>query len=227
MNSDVLGEFDFNSDGYAVIPSALLNGSGSDRATLLIHQLGNETSYLSLLEEPLSLDQLPVDGRVVGQLGDAYLRTERGVYRGGQSVHMSGIARHKSLPLADEKLKLQIFKPDGDLMSSAPVTTDVQGVFVHSHLLGADPKRGKYRVELQRSGSIIASTKFLVEDFVPETMKKVAQIPNVLQTIDDVSIETDNLFIWRSSIQTSYRSHITSSISRNPFQTCLGMCLVR
>jgi uncharacterized protein YfaS (alpha-2-macroglobulin family) len=88
-NSEFLGSFAIRGNGYAHIPNALMRGQNGSAPALLINENKHGLSYLSLNESPLSLAQLPVDGADTAVLGDGYLRTERGVYRGGESVYFS------------------------------------------------------------------------------------------------------------------------------------------
>ncbi|MGB0957023.1 MAG: MG2 domain-containing protein, partial [Litorivicinus sp.] len=142
-NSEALGRFPIEQDGYARIPEALLQGKNGQRPSLLKAQNAQGDSYLSLLDSPLSLSQLPVQGATASALGSAYLRTERGVYRPSELVYFSGIARARDQrALGSADLLLEVIRPDGKRIERRPVKSDHNGLVTATLQLGAIAKRG-------------------------------------------------------------------------------------
>ncbi|QGG80199.1 hypothetical protein GH975_06265 [Litorivicinus lipolyticus] len=197
-NSEALGRFPIEQDGYARIPSALLDGTNGQRPSLLAAEHSQGHSYLSLLDAPLSLSQLPVQGAQSSVLGSAYLRTERGVYRPSESVHFSGIARATDQqPLASTGLLLEVVRPDGKRIDRRPVQSDHNGLVTASLQLGAIAKRGTYRAVLKRGESVIGRTRFQVQDFVPETMEvAIHDVPVAISPADTLTVNTQSDYLF-------------------------------
>ncbi|MEH6354541.1 MAG: MG2 domain-containing protein [Marinobacter sp.] len=197
-NSESLGNFVIRADGYARIPSALMRGQNGSAPALLINENNRALSYLSLNEAPLSLAQLPVDGADTAVLGDGYLRTERGVYRGGEKVYFSAIARANDLaPMAGQNFTLKIIRPDAKVLTSQPVTSDSNGLLSTEIALGATAHKGRYRAQLLLGDTQLASTHFQVEDFVPETMEvNIIGLPEFAAMDQALAFSTESLFLF-------------------------------
>jgi hypothetical protein len=219
-NSESLGSFAIRGDGYARIPNALMRGQNGSAPALLINENNRALSYLSLNESPLSLAQLPVDGADTAVLGDGYLRTERGVYRGGESVYFSAIARADDLaPMAGQNLTLKIIRPDSKVLTSQPVTSDSNGLLSSEITLGATAHKGRYRAQLLLGDTQLASTGFQVEDFVPETMEvNITGLPAFAAIDQALAFSTESLFLFGApGADRPISAQLRANPTRQPF----------
>lgn len=219
-NSEKLFEGQVPLNGYVTIPSALLAGDGGQQPALLMHQVDGKESFLSLIESSLSLSQLDAAGAESSSIGDAYLRTERGVYRGGQNVYFSGIARHLGqAPISEQSLVIELVQPDSRVLADLKVNSDLNGLFTGSFLLGEDPKRGRYEAFLKRGATTIGRTEFLVEDFVPETMEsEITDFPDSISLGSEIEIATINKYLFGApAAERPIRSQIKLEPTRKPF----------
>ena len=217
-NSESLGVFAIQSDGYARIPNALMRGDGGSAPALLINENDGNLSYLSLNEAPLSLAQLPVDGADTAVLGDGYLRTERGVYRGGETVYFSAIARASDLaPMAKQNFTLKVIRPDSKVLTTQPLISDRNGLISTEVVLGATAQKGRYQALLLLGDTRLARASFQVEDFVPETMEvKVAGLPTFAAIGQPLEFSTQSLFLFGAP---GADRPITAQLRANPTRT--------
>ena len=224
-NSESLGSFAIRGDGYARIPNALMRGQNGSAPALLINENNRALSYLSLNESPLSLAQLPVDGADTAVLGGGYLRTERGVYRGGESVYFSAIARANDLaPMAGQNLTLKIIRPDSKVLTSQPVTSDRNGLLSTKITLGATAHKGRYRAQLLLGDTQLASTHFQVEDFVPETMEvNITGLPAFAAIDQALAFSTESLFLFGApGADRPISAQLRANPTRQPFDAFDG-----
>ena len=224
-NSEPLGSFAIRADGYARIPNALMRGQNGSAPALLINENNRALSYLSLNESPLSLAQLPVDGADTAVLGDGYLRTERGVYRGGESVYFSAIARANDLaPMAGQNFTLKIIRPDSKVLISQPVTSDKNGLLSTKITLGATAYKGRYRTQLLLGDTQLASTHFQVEDFVPETMEvNITGLPAFAAIDQSLAFSTESLFLFGApGADRPISAQLRANPTRHPFDAFDG-----
>jgi uncharacterized protein YfaS (alpha-2-macroglobulin family) len=224
-NSESLGSFAIRADGYARIPNALMRGQNGSAPALLINENKHALSYLSLNESPLSLAQLPVDGADTAVLGDGYLRTERGVYRGGESVYFSAIARANDLaPMAGQNFTLKIIRPDSKVLTSQSVTSDSNGLFSTKITLGATAHKGRYRAQLLLGETQLASSHFQVEDFVPETMEvNITGLPAFAAIDQALAFSTESLFLFGApGADRPISAQLRANPTRQPFDAFDG-----
>ena len=219
-NSEVLGDFAIASDGYAKIPAALLKGDGGQQPGLLVAQVDQYPSYLSLNEPPLVLDELDVKGVEPATSGLGYLRVERGVYRPGERVHFASILRDAQMdPMADQAMTLRVIRPDSKVLIDLPVRSDQNGVLSESLDLGVTAKRGRYQAQLRLADMTVTQTQFQVQDFIPETMQIAhSVVPDFVSGGESLSIATQSDFLFGAPasgrpIQASLRAQPT----RTPF----------
>ncbi|MEL6375238.1 MAG: alpha-2-macroglobulin family protein, partial [Pseudomonadota bacterium] len=92
-NNEVLGEAVTNAQGYARFPAALARGEGGMAPALISAFDGADYAFMSLATAPFDLTDRGVKGRPAPGAVDAYLFTERGVYRPGAKVHLTGLVR--------------------------------------------------------------------------------------------------------------------------------------
>jgi len=171
-NDEILGEIETDSAGMATFQPGLLRGTGGQRATLLVAE-GKDGDYgiLDLSTTAFDLTDRGVEGRRAPPPVDVYLTTERGIYRPGETVHATALARDaRAKALANLPLTLIFQRPDG--VEDTRVTSADQGAGGHVVDLALSPiaMRGTWRlaVHTDPKGPALAETNFLVEDFQPE-----------------------------------------------------------
>jgi len=173
-NDEILGRAVSNVAGYARLDPGLLRGSGGDAPALLIAEgPAGDYTLLDLTKNPFELADRGVGGRPAPKPLDVYLVSDRGIYRPGETVHLTALLRDakadavKGLPLT-----IIVKRPDG--MERQRTLTSDEGLGGHEAALTLLPTamRGTWHaaVHADPEGPVLAEVSFAVEDFEPERL---------------------------------------------------------
>lgn len=172
--------------GKASFDKAVLRGPGGNapRALLAYGQAG-DFAVLDLEAPTLDLSDRPIAGRAPPAAVEAYLYSERGIYRPGEQVHLVGLLRDRDLKAASGlPVTFKLWRPDG-IQFMSEVAED-SGGGAHSWTIGlpGTARSGLWEAtaHLGPKGPTIGRVSFQVEDFVPpqiefdlETKETLAQ----------------------------------------------------
>ncbi len=174
VNNEVLGTATTDGEGYARFDAGLTRGTGGSAPALVVAEgEGGDYSFLDLTKAPFDLTDRGVDGRPAPKPVDVFMTTERGVYRPGETVNVTALARDATATAIDGlDLTLVVRRPDGVEQSRELVPG--KGAGGHDLAVGLLPgaMRGSWRVSAYTDPKAdpLAETTFLVEDFVPERL---------------------------------------------------------
>ncbi len=193
-NNALLGEAETNADGYAAFDAALARGLGGSAPALVEVQEGEEDyAYLSLTEAGFDLSDRGVDGRASPPPLDLFVATDRGVYRPGESVFATILARDSRAD-AVQGLPLTAItrRPDGVEHKREVLTDEGAGGRVFSLTLPGAAQRGSWQVSLYADPEepSLTTASFLVEDFVPERIDFELSLPEAPIRIGDSPLLT-------------------------------------
>ncbi|MEO0424703.1 MAG: MG2 domain-containing protein [Pseudomonadota bacterium] len=169
-NNRVLGKVTTDDQGYARFAPGLSAGKGGDGPALLTARDGSDYNFLPLTGAALDLSERGVSGRPAPGPADAFLYTERGIYRPGETVKLSLLLRDpRAMALADLPLTLRVTKPGGLVVLEKVLTSDALGAAHLSIPIANTANAGQWGVtaRLDPDGMPVGSTSFQVEDFVP------------------------------------------------------------
>jgi len=138
---------------------------------------------------------------------NAYLFSDRGLYRPGEEVHLAAIVkRHNWQPLENMPVEIQIRDPRGTDLMRKKVSLSPTGFIDWSLQTEALSAIGNYTASLylvkdrQRWGTLLGTTTFKVQEFQPDRMKISSKItgqqhrgwyqPNDLKA----AVQLENLF---------------------------------
>lgn len=173
-NNDVLGEALSDEAGYVRFGSGLIRGVGGAAPALLEAESGGDFTFLDLAKPGFDLSDRGVQGRAAPGPVDVFAATDRGVYRPGEVVHLTVLARDaraggiESLPLT-----LVAIRPDGVEYLRTVLDDQGAGGRTYALALGSSAPRGTWTVRLHADpeAAALAQRTFLVEDFVPERIE--------------------------------------------------------
>jgi alpha-2-macroglobulin len=173
--NEILGTKRTDDNGHLQFEANLTRGEGALAPAMLIASDSNgDYAFLSLKAPAFDLTDRGVSGRMVPAGLDAFVYTERGVYRSGETVQVTTLLRDgQGIAALNVPLTLVVERPDGveyrrtvvadqgmggralavPLVSSAPTGTWRVRAF-------ADPKRPP-----------VGEATFLVEDYVPDRLE--------------------------------------------------------
>ena len=174
-NNDVLAVKKTDADGSVAFEPGLARGEGGQAPAMLVASGdGGDYAFLNLTSSAFDLTDRGVAGREPTGALDAFVFTERGVYRTGETVYVTTLLRNAAgVAVPDVDLTMVVQRPDGveyrrtvvpdqglggrslnvPIISSAPTGTWRMAVY-------SDPKQAS-----------IGETSYLVEDYVPDRLE--------------------------------------------------------
>jgi uncharacterized protein YfaS (alpha-2-macroglobulin family) len=164
-----------DADGVARIPGAMLRGRGGDEPyAVMAYGPGGDFNFLEVGRAAFDLSDRGVTGRSPPGPVDAYLYTERGIYRPGETVHLMALLRDdKADAVTGLPITLRLLRPDGVEVEKRQLIGDRLGAHEVTYALARDARIGTWHAEvkLDPKGAAIGSIEFRVEDFVPPQLK--------------------------------------------------------
>ncbi|MEO0400380.1 MAG: alpha-2-macroglobulin [Pseudomonadota bacterium] len=178
-NNDILASATTNPDGLARFEKASINGD-YPLSPRIIMAYGPQEDFaaLDLRRAPLDLSDRNIGGRSAGAVVDAYLYFDRGIYRPGETVRLSGLLRDAAGVAVDRPSTLIVTRPNGVEAYRTRLSDLSVGGFSLDYAVPRSAPRGVWSVRLEADGvGPVARETFSVEDFVPQRL--------------DVAIDTD------------------------------------
>src|ERR1700722_4149681 len=175
-NNEVLAVRKTDASGAVNFEPGLARGEGGMApALLLASDAGaSDFAFLNLKGPAFDLSDRGVNGRAVPAGLDAFVYTERGVYRTGETVHITSLLRdRKGIAATGVPLTLVVERPDG--VEYRRTTVADQGLGGHDLDVAIPPTAptGTWRVAAYTDpkGAPVGDTSFLVEDYVPDRIE--------------------------------------------------------
>lgn len=165
-------------DGIARLPVSPKHPDGAP--WVVVAERDQDMAYLLTERHEWVIDDVDQSGRPQPGTYDVLLYTERGVYRPGDTLHMTGLIRDAqgmtppSFPLA-----VKIRRPDGRTAATVNVTPepDKQGTFHFDFPTQDDCQTGQYQFTATLPGAdeVLGETTTLIEAFVPARIEVLAE----------------------------------------------------
>jgi uncharacterized protein YfaS (alpha-2-macroglobulin family) len=173
--NEVLAVKRTDANGRAQFEPGLARGEGAlSPAMVIAAEPRGDYAFLSLKAPAFDLSDRGVAGRNVPNGLDAFVYTERGVYRSGETVYVTALLRDgQGIAAAGVPLTLVVERPDG--LEYRRVVTSDQGLGGRSLSVPLNPaaSTGTWRVRAfaDPKRPAIGETSFLVEDYVPDRLE--------------------------------------------------------
>jgi len=168
----VLGTATTDGQGYARFDAGLVRGTGgSSPAMVVVKEGASDIGFLSLTDPEFDLSDRGVEGREPAPPVDVFLTTDRGAYRAGETVYATALARDAVADAVDGlPLTAILTRPDGVEYSRQLVEDKGAGGHVFELPVAGSAPRGVWTLQVlaDLEAAPLASTTFLVEDFLPE-----------------------------------------------------------
>lgn len=199
-NNEVLATIRSDANGYARFDAGLSRGQGGNAPGLVTAALAEDYGFLDLKQTAFDLSDRGVKGRVAPAGLDAYLYTERGVYRSGETVYLTSLLRDaRGAAVSGLPLTLSVKRPDGVEYRRRQVEDQGAGGRAHSIPLLSGAATGTWRVQAYADpkGPAIGEVSFLVEDYVPERLElTLAPKAPVLQAGEPAQIDVTARYLY-------------------------------
>jgi len=173
-NNEVLATARTDAAGFARFDAGLAQGEGGLAPAAVIAAAQADYAFLSLKSPAFDLSDRGVAGRPVPVGLDAFVYTERGVYRTGETVHVTTLLRDaQGVASANVPLTLVVERPDGVEYRRAAVNDQGLGGRNLDVPIVSSASGGTWRVRAftDPKRPAIGETTFMVEDYVPERLE--------------------------------------------------------
>jgi uncharacterized protein YfaS (alpha-2-macroglobulin family) len=201
-DNNILSTTTTNSDGRADFDPGFFNGKGGDEPVVVMAYDGSDFSFLDLRRPAFDLTDRGVGGRDVPGPVDAYLYTERGVYRPGETVKAMAMLRNNiGASITSSPLTLIAKRPDGVEFSrvTIPAASLVAGTASWSLPLRKTSPHGRWQIAayIDPKGDAVGRVEFNVADFVPQRLKvTLTPVEKVLHPNSDFHVRAESRFLY-------------------------------
>ena len=199
-NNEVLATAKTDNNGYAKFDAAMTKGEGGSAPAILVAQKGEgEYAFLDLTLNAFDLSDRGVKGRDPAGPVDAFMYTERGVYRGGEDVNITALVRDQFGKSSSIPTTLIVTRPDGVEQTRTVMNDQGLGGRDFTLQLAKTAMTGTWRLWLHTDpkDSAIAERSFLVEDFVPERLDmKLSANVTALTLDENQTINADGHYLY-------------------------------
>ncbi len=179
-DNEVLGAGKTDANGFLHFAAGLARGEGGQSPAAIVASAGGakgnvaDYAFLSLKSPAFDLTDRGVGGRQVPAGLDAFVYSERGVYRRGETVHVTALLRDaRGVAVEGAPLTLVMQRPDGVEYRRSLV--DDQGIGGRSWNVPivSTAMSGTWRVAAYTDPKrpAIGETSFMVEDYVPDRIE--------------------------------------------------------
>jgi alpha-2-macroglobulin len=173
-NNEILATRTSDAAGMVRFEPGLARGEGGLSPAMLVGGDSGDYAFLNLKGPAFDLSDRGVSGRPAPSGLDAFVYTERGVYRSGETVHVAAILRDSAATaVADLPLTLTIERPDGVEYRRAVVADAGFGGRTLDVPIVASAPTGTWRVRAftDPKRPPVGQASFLVEDYVPDRLE--------------------------------------------------------
>jgi len=173
-NDQILGEAVTDAEGHARFEPGLARGTGGMAPQIIDASTdGGDYTFLDLTRAAFDLSDRGVDGRPAPSALDVFLTPERGIYRPGETLHLTGLVRDTRANAATGlAMTLVIERPDGVEALRRTLSDGGAGGYTADYAFPAAAMRGAWHAKLYADpkGAALADVSVLVEDFEPERL---------------------------------------------------------
>lgn len=199
-NNAVLGTATTDAEGHATFTVGLTRGDGGEAPALVTAMHDGDFVFLDMTRPGFDLSDRGVAGRPAPGALDVYAWTERGVYRAGETVHATALARDDAAQAVENLPLTFVFsRPDG--VEDRRIVGDGRAMGGHAVDLALtdNAMRGTWqmRVYTDPDAEPIAEQAFLVEDFVPDRVEfDLASESDILQPGASAAVTVDGRYLY-------------------------------
>ncbi len=185
----VLGTTQTDANGYAAFDPGLALGRGGAAPGLVLARNGDiDMGFLSLTGPEFDLSDRGVEGRPAAGPIDAFIATDRGAYRAGETIHATVLARDATAQaIGGLPLTAILTRPDGVEYTRLVSDGGVAGGHVFALPVGGTVPRGTWKLAIHADpdAPALATSTVLVEDFLPERIDVDLALPETEIRLDD------------------------------------------
>jgi uncharacterized protein YfaS (alpha-2-macroglobulin family) len=202
-NNEILSTKRTDSSGFVQFDAGLARGEGGLSPAAIVAAEKTDYAFLNLKAPAFDLSDRGVGGRPAPAGLDAFVYTERGVYRSGETVYVTALVRDAQGRAAlNSPLTVIVERPDGVEYRRAILPDEGLGARSLGVPLVASAASGTWRARAYTDPKRppIGEATFMVEDYVPDRLEfdlksAVAQLPRQGQA----ALNVDGRFLYGAS----------------------------
>lgn len=179
-----------DNDGHAEIPPLPWNEYKNEKAPVaIVARRENDVSFIpydNAYDNHVEYSKFDVDGTYAAATAsmNAFLFTDRGVYRPGETATIGGIVKSKNFtPTTGIPVKLEMRNSRGRIVLEKIFSLESDGLFDVQYEIPSTAQTGEYNLQLyslnakNKPQDILGYAALRVEEFMPDTLKINANIP--------------------------------------------------
>jgi len=177
-NNQVLGMATTNEDGVAEVAYTRKEFAGFQPA-MIIAKTENDFNYLPFSSTRVNTSRFETGGkRINSSMLDAFIYSERDIYRPGERIIFSAIVRDRNWKVPGTlPVNFKFLLPNGKELRSFRKSLNEQGAVEGQIDISSSAITGTYILELYTSNDILLGTQnFSIEEFVPDRIKVSADL---------------------------------------------------
>ena len=178
--NEILGTYRTDGDGRFSVPAGLLRGEHGEAPQVLVATDGaGSFTWLRLDDPALDLSDLDMKGRAAPATTDAFVWTDRGIYRPGETVHLGLLVRDRNAdPVDGLPAAIHIVRPDGVEVETRKIATPTASGGTMDYAVPDNAFSGTWTFWVSAGGKDrVGATEVLVQDFVPPRLEAKASLP--------------------------------------------------
>ena len=199
-DNEVLAVRKTDKNGFAHFEAGLARGQGGLSPAAVVAALKGDYAFLSLKSAAFDLSDRGVGGRQVPVGLDAFVYTERGVYRTGETVHVTSLLRDaQGVAATGAPLTLVMERPDGVEYRRALLQDGGLGGRSWSVPIISSAMTGTWRVSAYTDPKqpAVGQTSFLVEDYVPDRIQfDISSKDTAISQKNPAQVSVDGHFLY-------------------------------
>jgi len=199
-NNEVLAVRQTDRNGFIHFEAGLARGEGGTAPAAIVASERNDYAFLSLKSSAFDLSDRGVAGRPVPAGLDAFVYTERGVYRTGETVAVTALLRDaRGAAALNVPVILVVSRPDGVEYRRALVPDQGLGGRSLSVPLVGSASTGTWRVAAYTDPkrAPVGETTFMVEDYVPDRLEfELSSTTTRISRTAPAQISVDGRFLY-------------------------------
>ncbi len=180
-----------NASGHAITPRFAWSEYRNEKEPVaFVARIGDDVSFIpynSPYDTRVEYSKFDIDGTFASNTApmNAYIFSDRGIYRPGENIVIGAIIKNKAFKsVAGVPVKFEIDDPRGRIIMERTISLGADGMIDITHTISPAAQLGEYTARIytlnskNKNGDMLGYTTFNVEEFVPDTLKITANIPN-------------------------------------------------
>lgn len=199
-SNEVLATWKTGPDGLVTVPAGLLRGENGDAPhRLTATAAAGDFTPVALDGSALDLGGLDIRGQTPPGPLDAYLWTDRGIYRPGEALHLGALLRGRDGRPVGAPLTLHVVRPDGIEVDRVPLPLDRAGGGTLDIPVPDNAYSGDWTFWAGTAGTArLGSVSVSVQDFVPPRLDAKLDAPAVFAPDAAVTADVEADYFYGS-----------------------------